>query len=64
MRSRIAVLLRERGMSAYRLSRDSGVSRSVISKWERAGLERAELGCLVRVARVLEVHVEDLFESD
>lgn len=64
MKSRIAKLCSERGMSAYRLSKEAGISRSVLTKWERVGIYRAQFGSILRVARALEVSVEDLYESE
>lgn len=51
-------------MSQRRLARESGVSDCVLSKWERIGLERAQLGLVVRVARALGVPVEDLYSDE
>lgn len=64
MRSRIERICRERGTTRYRLSKDSGVSEAVLWKWERAGLDRAQFGLVLRVARALEVPVEDLYEEE
>lgn len=64
MRSRIAELCGKRGISRYRLAREAGISRSAITAWERRGLDRAELGAMVRVARALGVGVEDLYERE
>ncbi|WP_276869200.1 helix-turn-helix transcriptional regulator [Enorma massiliensis] len=64
MRSRVAKLRRQRGISAYRLAKEAGVSRSMLTKWERDGIYHAELGCAVKVARALRVPVEDLYEEE
>ncbi len=64
MRSRIGDLRERRGLSQRRLARESGVSDCVLSKWERAGLDRAQLGLVVRVARALGVPVEDLYSEE
>lgn len=61
MESRIAELARERGISVYRLAKDAGVTTSAVYKWERAGLDRAELGLMARVAEVLGCRIEDLY---
>ena len=56
-------LRRERGMSQRELGRASGVPGQVISRWERVGTDRASFALMARVARALEVPMEDLLDG-
>lgn len=64
MRSRIEEICHARGMSVYRLSKETGIPTTTFSAWKRRGLEKASFGAMLRVARALEVPVEDLYEDE
>lgn len=61
MRSNIARLCEELGISLWRLSQDVGITANAIYKWERIGLDRAEFGLMVKVAERLGCDLSDLY---
>lgn len=63
MRSLVERLRRERGLSRRQLAQRADVTEKTVFSYEREGLDRAQLGCLVRVARALGVGVGNLFEE-
>lgn len=60
----ISRLRKEKGLSMYRLAQISGVSEPAIRKWESAGIEHAEYSSVAKVARALEVQMEDLDDGE
>ena len=64
MRSRIERLCRRRGLSVYRLSKETGIPTCTFTSWKKKGLEKASFGAMVKVARALRVPVEDLYEEE
>lgn len=48
------------GMSQEKLARKAGVTTRAVQKWESNGTQRAQLGCMKRVADVLQCRIEDL----
>lgn len=60
MAQQITRLLRERRRSAYWLAREAGVSQAAVCRWQQRGIDRAEYAALRRVARALDVPMEDL----
>ena len=64
MKSRIEEICHGRGMSVYRLSKETGIPTTTFSAWKRRGLEKASLGAMLRVARALGVPVEELYEEE
>ena len=63
MKSRIKQLAKERGMSFRELARRAGISDCAIAKWGHVGLDNARFGLMARVAKALEVPMEDLYEQ-
>lgn len=63
LKSKVQRLCEQRGTTIYRLAEESGVAPDTIYGWRKRGLDGATLGCLLRVARVLDVRVEDLYEE-
>ena len=57
--------LREQNMTMYRLSKESGVPQATINDIcsGKAEIEKCTAGTLYRLARVLEVSIEDILES-
>lgn len=64
MKSRINELAASKGMSLYRLARVVGITDRALYKYEREGLNKAQFGCLVKVAKALNCRLEDLYEED
>lgn len=62
MRSNIERIAKDRGMSLYRLAKEAGITQNAIYKWRKAGIDRAQLGVMARVAAALGCKVDDLFE--
>ena len=62
MRSNIERIAKDRGMSLYRLAKEAGITQTAIYKWRKAGIDRAQLGVMARVAAALGCKVDDLFE--
>ncbi len=64
MRSKIYELCRESGISHNELARRCGITRRALDKYAERGLDNAQFGIMVRVARVLGCRAEDLFEDE
>lgn len=62
MRSNIERIAKDRGMSLYRLAKEAGITQTAIYRWRKAGIDRAQLGVMARVAAALGCKVDDLFE--
>lgn len=53
----------ERGLTDYKIAQDTGVPRSTISEWNAGQyIPRAET--LLKIARYLNVSIEELLESE
>lgn len=61
MRSRIKELAKSRGLSLWALAARTGLTPSAFYKWERIGLEHAQLGAMLRVAKALDCSINDLY---
>lgn len=59
---RYAGLRDKRGMSDYKVAKETGIGASTISDWKN-GLSVPKADKLVQIARLLSVTVEDLFEE-
>ena len=59
-------ILKEKNMTMYRLSKESGVPQATVSDIcsGKADLEKCSVGTLFRIAKVLNVSIEDILESD
>lgn len=57
MYERFEQLLRERGVSAYRVAKDTGISHSMFSEW-KSGKYSPKLARLKKIADYFEVSVE------
>lgn len=66
MESRINEIAASKGISIYRLARMVGMTDRSLYKYERVGLDKAQFGCMVRIADALGCSLEDLYrrESD
>lgn len=62
MRTLLADVRRSRGCSQTDLGGAIGVSQSLISRWERLGIGKANLEHVVELADFLECAVTDLYE--
>lgn len=63
MKSRIAKLCEEKGISRYRLAKNLGITDEVLYRYERKGLAKAQFGYMVAVAKELGCSLEELFEE-
>lgn len=52
-------ILQERGISAYKLSKDTGIHQSTISQW-KAGLQKPSLEAAEKIADYLDCSVDYL----
>ena len=64
MESRINELAASKGISIYRLARMVGMTDRALYKYERAGLDKAQFGCMVRIAEALGCSLEDLYRKE
>ena len=55
---RILTILEERGISPYRVSKETGISQSVFSNWKRKPTSRITAANLERLADYLGLPVE------
>ena len=51
------------GVSAYKLSKETGISESVISRW-RSGEQSPSVSSLVKVARYFQCGLSELMKGD
>lgn len=58
---RIRSLADEKGVSIYRIEKDTGLSNGAISKWNKVVPNSANL---MKVAKYLGITVEDLLSND
>lgn len=64
MKSQISKRAAEKGMSLYRLARETGITDRALYRYERIGLENARFGCMVKIAKALGCDLEDLYEEE
>ena len=57
-----AELRDQRGMSDYRVSKETGIAQSTMSDWKN-GLSTPKADKLLLIAKALGVQMEDLFEE-
>ena len=57
---RILQIMEERGITAYRMAKDAGMSESVFSEWRRKPSSNIYSSNLVRIAGYLECSVDYL----
>ena len=57
-----AELRDQRGMSDYRVSKETGIAQSTMSDWKN-GLSTPKADKLMLIAKALGVQMEDLFEE-
>lgn len=48
------------GLSQTALAEKAGVSQRAVAKWERNGIGKAQLDCIVKIANALGCKVDDL----
>lgn len=53
-------IAQEKGISIYRIERESGLSNGTISKWNSA---TPSVGSLQKVAQYLEISIDDLLKN-
>lgn len=63
MYKKIAALMQQRGITAYRLSKDTGIPQSVLSDW-KTGRSKPKFDKLLILARYFDVPVEYFAEED
>lgn len=63
MYKKIAALMQQRGITAYRLSKDTGIPQSVLSDW-KTGRSKPKFDKLMILARYFDVPVEYFAEED
>lgn len=56
-------LMDTKGVSAYKLSKETGISESVISRW-RSGEQSPSVSSLVKVAHYFECGLSELMKGD
>lgn len=59
LRQNLAIVLKDRGLTAAHLSRTSGIAKQVVSDW-LAGAQPRKLNQLFTVAKILNVSIEKL----
>ena len=64
MESRINEIAASKGISIYRLARMVGMTDRALYKYERVGLDKAQFGCMVRIAEALGCSLEDLYRKE
>lgn len=63
MFERIMELAAQKGLSVAALERKAGIANGVLCKWKGGG-QGATIGSLVKIAKVLEVTVDDLLPKE
>lgn len=63
IKSNIDSLCKQKGISRYKLARNVGMSDRTLLLYERRGLDKAQFGCLIRIAEALECSLEDLIKA-
>lgn len=56
-------LMDTKGVSAYKLSKETGISESVISRW-RSGEQSPSVNSLVKVAHYFQCGLSELMKGD
>ena len=56
-------LMDNKGVSAYKLSKETGISESVISRW-RSGEQSPSFSSLVKVAHYFQCGLSELMKGD
>lgn len=62
MKSNINNLCKSSGTTLYALAKKTGLTDRALYKYEKNGLEKAQFGCMVRIAKELNCSLEDLYE--
>lgn len=63
MRSNIAKLCEEKGISRYRLAKNLGITDEILYRYEKKGLDKAQFGYMVKIAKELGCPLEELYEE-
>lgn len=63
MKSNINKMCKSKGTTLYRLARLIGITDRALYKYERKGLDKAQFGYMVRIAKELDCKLEDLYEE-
>lgn len=63
MRSNIAKLCEEKGISRYRLAKNLGITDEILYRYEKKGLDKAQFGYMVKIAKELGCPLEELYEK-
>lgn len=64
MKSVISEIAASKGISLYRLARMVGMADRALYKYEQVGLDKAQFGCMVRIAEALDCKLEDLYRKE
>ncbi|GEM_PF-5511014 len=63
MRSNIAKLCEEKGISCYRLAKNLDITARALYLYEKKGLDKAQFGYMVKIAKELGCSLEELYEE-
>lgn len=63
MKSNIANVCKAKGISRYQLAKDLGITSQALYRYEDKGLDKAQFGFMVRIAKYLGCQLEDLYEE-
>lgn len=63
MRSNIAKLCEEKGISCYRLAKNLDITARALYRYEKKGLDKAQFGYMVAIAKELGCSLEELYEE-
>ena len=61
MKSRIKELAEHKGLSLWKLAEITKLSPNAFYKWEKNGLDKAQFGVMLKVAKALNCGLDDLY---
>lgn len=56
-------ILKEKGITRYRVSKETGVSQPILSRWKK-GIATPKVGKIIKIAKYLNVPLEKLICED
>ncbi len=63
MYSNFQQIIKKRGVTPYRVSKDTGIAQSTLSDW-KSGRSVPKLDKLLKISEYLEVELEELIKED